>query len=135
MPACCQVFGYARREGTDGHAYGSAVYKQEDSYRIGGVKDAINFCPWCGIRFTDLPERSRIDHYRSQEYDPIQYLIAEMHVRGWTQSGLAKEFGSQSKASEVLLRKRRLSVAMIRRLVFDRGLDPQLLLGEIDLNK
>ena len=79
-------------------------------------------------RFDGLPEGQRIDHYRSQGYDGLQYLIAEMHARGWRNRDLVGVIGSRGRVSDVLHGRRKLTIHMIRRLVFDKGLDAKLLL-------
>ena len=50
------------------------------------------------------------------DVDPVDVLITHMQETGRTQSDLADLLGSRSRASEVLSRKRPLSVDMIYRL-------------------
>lgn len=62
-----------------------------------------------------------IEHYEESVFpidlpDPISAIEATMQMSGLTQSDLATVFGSRSRASEVLARKRALSLNMIRAL-------------------
>jgi HTH-type transcriptional regulator/antitoxin HigA len=64
----------------------------------------------------DLVEHYEEHTYPSEALDPVDFLRAAMDNRGASQADLAKLFGSASRASEVLNRKRRLTVDMIQRL-------------------
>ena len=62
-----------------------------------------------------------IDKYESEYFpislpDPIEALKFRMEQMGFSQSDLAKIVGLKSRASEVLNRKRKLSLEMIRQL-------------------
>lgn len=62
-----------------------------------------------------------VEHYESQAYpiepvDPVELLHHHMEATGRVQSDLAELFGSRSRASEVLNRKRAMTVDMIHRL-------------------
>lgn len=83
-------------------------------------------------RFADLPEGHRIDYYRSHGYGGLQYLIAEMHARGWRNRDLVGAIGSRARVSDVLCGRRKLTIHMIRRLVFDKRLNAELLLKTND---
>jgi HTH-type transcriptional regulator/antitoxin HigA len=48
--------------------------------------------------------------------DSVEAIKFRMEQMGWTRADLAKVVGSKSKVSEILSRKRPLSLAMIRRL-------------------
>jgi HTH-type transcriptional regulator/antitoxin HigA len=54
--------------------------------------------------------------FEAQDVDPIDFLSSFMAITGRTQNDLARLFGSPSRASEVLRRKRGLTVDMIHRL-------------------
>lgn len=56
-------------------------------------------------------KRFPIDHP-----DPIEAIRFRMEQLGWTNRDLVSLLGSKSRASEVLGRKRRLSLTMIRKL-------------------
>jgi HTH-type transcriptional regulator/antitoxin HigA len=55
-------------------------------------------------------------HYPVPEVDPVDVIRAVMAERGFVQADLAELFGSRSRASEVLGRKRPLTIEMIRAL-------------------
>lgn len=62
-----------------------------------------------------------IGHYEDQHYpigppDPIEAIKFRMDQMGMTQADLAEVVGLKSRASEILNRKRKLTLAMIRRL-------------------
>ena len=59
--------------------------------------------------------------------DPIEALSAFMELRGKSQADLAELLGSRSRASEILNRKRALTVEMIHRLSHDWGVPAELL--------
>lgn len=61
--------------------------------------------------------------------DPIDVIEFKMQSAGLTQSDLAELLGSRARASEVLRRKRRLSLPMIRRLVAEWHLPAETLIG------
>lgn len=61
------------------------------------------------------------------DLDPIEVLEVCMAEMGRTQSDLATLFGSRSRASEVLSRKRALTVDMIHKLDRDWGVPPGLM--------
>lgn len=62
-----------------------------------------------------------IDQYENQHFpidlpDPIEAIKFRMEQLGYTQADLAKVVGLKSRASEILNKKRRLSLDMIRQL-------------------
>ncbi len=62
-----------------------------------------------------------IDQYENEHYpidlpDPIEAIKFRMEQLGYTQSDLAKVVGLKSRASEILSKKRKLSLQMIRQL-------------------
>ncbi len=67
------------------------------------------------------------------EGDPIEVLIAHMDVTGRTQSDLAALLGSRSRASEVLSRKRPLTLAMIQKFSMEWGIAAELLVQPYEL--
>jgi HTH-type transcriptional regulator / antitoxin HigA len=48
--------------------------------------------------------------------DPVETIVGHMDLNGFTQADLAKLLGSRSRASEVLNRKRALTLEMIHKL-------------------
>jgi HTH-type transcriptional regulator/antitoxin HigA len=73
------------------------------------------------------------DYERRQEpiepTDPIDVIKFKMQSAGFTQSDLAQLLGSRARASEILRRKRRLSLPMIRKLVTEWHLPAETLIG------
>jgi HTH-type transcriptional regulator/antitoxin HigA len=62
-----------------------------------------------------------IDQYESEHFpidlpDPIEAIKFRMEQLGYTQTDLARVVGLKSRASEILSRKRKLSLDMIRQL-------------------
>ena len=62
-----------------------------------------------------------IDKYEKDKYpialpDPIDAIKFRMEQLGYTQSNLANVIGLKSRASEILSRKRKLSLTMIRQI-------------------
>jgi HTH-type transcriptional regulator / antitoxin HigA len=81
-----------------------------------------------------------IDDYEKKRYpilppDPIEAIkirMEEMHLR---QIDLINEIGGKSRVSEILNRKRRLTVGMIRKLNRRLNLSPGLLISDYKLVK
>jgi HTH-type transcriptional regulator/antitoxin HigA len=70
----------------------------------------------------DLVEAYEDKHFPIPEGDPIDLLRAHMEMTGRTQADLAQLFGSAPRASEILNRKRALTVDMIHKLATQWGL-------------
>ncbi len=81
-----------------------------------------------------------IDDYENKHYpieapDPIEAIkirMEEMHLK---QVDLIPEIGGKSRVSEILNRKRRLTVDMIRKLATKLNLSANLLIGEYQLSQ
>ena len=79
-----------------------------------------------------------IDEYEKKHYpidapDPIEAIkirMEEMHLK---QVGLVPEVGGKSRVSEILNRKRRLTVDMIRKLANRLNLSVELLIKDYQL--
>jgi HTH-type transcriptional regulator/antitoxin HigA len=79
-----------------------------------------------------------VDHYENKHYpieapDPIEAIkirMEEMHLR---QIDLIPEIGGKSRVSEILNRKRRLTVEMIRKLATRLNLSANLLIKDYKL--
>lgn len=63
-----------------------------------------------------------------EHLDPIEAIQASMQWNDRTQADLAKLLGSRSRASEVLNRKRALTVEMIHKLQAEWGIPAELLI-------
>ena len=70
----------------------------------------------------DLVEHFEERRFPIPEADPIDVLKAHMEATGRTQADLADLFGSRPRASEVLNKRRRLTVEMIHCLSGEWGL-------------
>ena len=62
-----------------------------------------------------------IDNYENENYqielpDPVEAIKFRMEQMGYNQNDLAEVVGLKSRASEILNRKRKLSLGMIRQL-------------------
>lgn len=64
----------------------------------------------------DLIEAYENRHFAIEEPEPIDFLRAFMEMTDRNQGDLAELFGSRSRASEILKRKRALTVEMIFKL-------------------
>ena len=92
------------------------------------------------------PERERLDVLatlvdayearrwpRISELDPVEALREHMRANSYSQGDLARVIGSQSRASEVLARKRPLSLDHVRAISRSWGLPSELLIAKYDL--
>ncbi len=100
-------------------------------------------------RFWDAPEGSKeaealevlavlVDDYENTRWpiealDPIETIKAHMIATGRSQADLAQLVGSRSRASEVIARKRALTLGMIRNLESEWSLPATLLIAPYDL--
>ena len=80
-----------------------------------------------------LVERYESERWAIEAPDPISAIHHVMEARGLRQKDLAALIGSQSHASEVLRRRRPLSLAMIRVLAREWGLPAEVLVREYEL--
>lgn len=72
-------------------------------------------------------------HYPIEAPDPIEAIkirMEEMHLK---QVDLISEIGGKSRVSEILNRKRRLTVEMIRKLAYRLNLSANLLIKDYQL--
>jgi HTH-type transcriptional regulator/antitoxin HigA len=63
-----------------------------------------------------LIEKYEDEHFPIEFSDPIEAIKFRMEQMGYTQSDLARLVGLKSRASEILNRRRKLSLEMIRKL-------------------
>ena len=74
-------------------------------------------------------------HYPIEPPDPIEAIkirMEEMHLK---QIDLVNEIGGKSRVSEILNRKRKLTVDMIRKLNRRLNLSPELLINDYKLTR
>ena len=69
-------------------------------------------------------------HHAIDPPDPVAAILFRMEQQGLTRKDLEPSIGSRSRVSEVLSRKRSLTLAMIRRLRDNLGISADVLIGE-----
>lgn len=74
-------------------------------------------------------------HYPIEAPDPVEAIKIRMEELQLKQKDLVKEIGGKSRVSEVLNRKRKLTVEMIRNLTVKLNLSPDLLITDYPLPK
>jgi len=72
-------------------------------------------------------------HYQIEAPDPIEAIKIRMEEMQLKQVDLVNEIGGKSRVSEILNRKRKLTVDMIRKLTKKLSLSPELLIGDYQL--
>ena len=81
-----------------------------------------------------LVERYEEKHFPMPRLDPVEHIIGHMDLTGRTQADLANLLGSRSRASEILNRKRALTVEMIHKLQSEWGIPAELLIRPYKLD-
>lgn len=81
-----------------------------------------------------------IDDYENKHYpidspDPIEAIKIRMEELHLKQIDLINEIGGKSRVSEILNKKRKLTVEMIRKLAMKLNLSANLLISEYQLTK
>ena len=74
-------------------------------------------------------------HYRIEAPDPIEAIKIRMEEMQLRQIDLVNEIGGKSRVSEILNRKRKLTVEMIRNLSLKLNLSPALLITDYKLSR
>jgi HTH-type transcriptional regulator/antitoxin HigA len=74
-------------------------------------------------------EAYEMNHYPIAPPDPIDAIKFRMEQMGMTKTDLAKYLGSQSRVSEVLSRKRKLTLKMVKSLHKGLKISPEILLA------
>lgn len=80
--------------------------------------------------FSLLIERYEQEHFPIAPPDPVEAILFRMEQEGLTRKDLVAYIGSPSKVSEVLNRKRPLSLSMIRALRAGLGISAEVLVQE-----
>jgi len=78
--------------------------------------------------FTTLVEAYEEKHFRIPLPDPIEAILYYIETRGLTRRDLERYIGSRARVSEVLNRKRPLTMEMIRKLHQGFGIPAELLI-------
>lgn len=81
----------------------------------------------------DLVELYEARTYPPGDLDPVEAIRAHMELTGRKQADLARLFGSAPRASEILNRKRHLTVDMIHRLAKEWGMPAETLIAHYEL--
>ena len=72
-------------------------------------------------------------HYAIESPDPIEAIKIRMEEMQLKQIDLVHEFGGKNRVSEILNRKRKLTIEMIRKLAVKLNLSPELLITDYQL--
>ncbi len=75
-----------------------------------------------------LVEAYEMKHFPIAPPDPIDAIKFRMEQMGMTNADLVKYLGSQSRVSEILNKKRKLTLGMIKSLYKDLKISPEVLL-------
>ncbi len=115
------------------------ILHSEDEYRealvyVEGLMDAEPGSPEEGELelFAMLIEQYEEVHYPIALPDPVEAIKFRMEQEGLTRKDMRKYLGSQSKVSEILNRKRTLSLSMMRALHDGLGIPTEVLLQDTD---
>jgi HTH-type transcriptional regulator/antitoxin HigA len=84
---------------------------------------------------TTLVEAYEKKHYPIQLPDPIEAIIHEIESRGLSGKDLEFYFGTYERVSEILNRKRSLSLEMIRKLQQGLGISAEILIKPYPLQQ
>lgn len=76
-----------------------------------------------------LVEDYESEHYSIEPPDPIDAIIIMMQEKGLKRKDLVSYFGSNSRVSEVLNRKRKMTLDMARKLHAGLGISAEVLLS------
>jgi len=74
-------------------------------------------------------------HYPIEAPDPIEAIKIRMEEMNLKQKDLVAEIGGKSRVSEILSKKRKLTVEMIRNLTRKLNLSPELLVSDYQLSR
>ena len=114
------------------------IIKTEEQYLeyFGEVHSLITKSPKLGTLDSDRLELLSvlIEDYEKQKYpveapDPIDAILFRMNEKRLKQADLVPYFGTRSRVSEILARKRPLTVPMIRALAVGLGISADTLIG------
>jgi len=116
--------------------------KTETDYRIALKRLQIIFDAVIGTPESDEADvlGMMIDEYEKKYYpvdapDPIEAIKIRMEEMQLKQIDLVNEIGGKSRISEILNRKRKLTVEMIRKLTTRLNLSPGLLIADYQLTR
>ena len=114
--------------------------KTESDYRTALKRLEVIFDAEIGTQESDEADvlGLMIDDYEKKHYpieapDPIEAIKIRMEEMQLKQIDLVGEIGGKSRVSEILNRKRKLTVDMIRKLTTRLSLSPGLLINDYQL--
>ena len=114
--------------------------KTEIDYRIALKRLEVIFDAEIGTQESDEADilGLMIDDYEKKHYpieapDPIEAIKIRMEEMQLKQVDLVNEIGGKSRVSEILNRKRKLTVEMIRKLTDRLSLSPSILINDYQL--
>jgi len=118
------------------------LIKNEEDYKIALKRLEVIFDAAFGTADSDEADvlGLLIDEYEKKHYlieapDPIEAIKIRMEEMQLRQIDLANEIGGKNRVSEVLNRKRKLTVDMIRKLTARLNLSPGLLINDYQLTR
>ena len=83
---------------------------------------------------TTLVEAYEERHYPVGPPDPIEAILHQMESQGLTRGDLEAYLGSRARVSEILNRKRSMSLQMIRKLQKGLGISAEVLIRQYPLD-
>lgn len=117
------------------------LIKTEEDYRLALNRLEVIFDAAIGTPESDEADvlALLVDEYEKQHYpieapDPIEAIKIRMEEMNLKQADLIPEIGGKSRVSEILNKKRKLTVEMIRNLAVRLNLSASLLIRDYQLN-
>lgn len=117
------------------------LIKTEEDYKLALNKLEVIFDAPIGTPESDEADvlALLVDEYEKQHYpieapDPIEAIKIRMEEMQLKQADLIPEIGGKSRVSEILNKKRKLTVEMIRNLAVRLNLSAGLLVRDYQLN-
>jgi HTH-type transcriptional regulator/antitoxin HigA len=83
---------------------------------------------------TTLVEAYEEKHYPIDPPDPIEAIMHQMESQGLTRKDLEQYIGTRARVSDILNRKRSLSLQMVRKLQQGLGISSEILIKPYSLN-
>ncbi|MEH2354806.1 MULTISPECIES: helix-turn-helix domain-containing protein [unclassified Nostoc] len=107
---------------------------QEALREIELLFDAVPNTPECDRLdvLSTLVEAYEKAHFPIEKPDPIEAIQYYMDTRGWSHRDLESCLGSRARVSEILSRKRSLTLEMIRKLNQELGIPAEILIQPYD---
>ncbi len=107
---------------------------QEALREIELLFDAVPNTPECDRLdvLSTLVEAYENAHFSIEKPDPIEAIQYYMDTRGWSRRDLESCLGSRARVSEILSRKRSLTLEMIRKLNQELGIPAEILIQPYD---